>query len=36
MEYWNGADSFVKKRRAEKMNPRLSYEMEWLYDRWKT
>lgn len=35
VEYWNGADSFIKKRRAEKMNSRLSFEMEWLHDRWK-
>jgi hypothetical protein len=35
IEYWNGAEAHIKKRRAERMNPRLSNHMEWLYDRWK-
>ena len=36
MDYWNGAEAFIKKRRAERTNARLSCELEWLHDRWKS
>lgn len=36
IEYWNGAEGFIKRRRAERMNARLSCHMEWLHDRWKS
>lgn len=35
LEYWNGAETFIKKRRAERNNARLSQETERLYERWK-
>lgn len=36
VEYWHAVEDFVRKRRAERQNTRLSQEMEWLFNRWKT
>jgi Domain of unknown function (DUF4760) len=36
IEYWQHAEHWVRGRRAEKTNPRLFCEAEWLYDRWKS
>jgi len=35
IEYWHATESYTKKRRAEKGNPRLYLEFETLYGRWK-
>jgi hypothetical protein len=36
IEYWQHAEPRVRSRRAEKANPRLFCEAEWLYNRWKS
>lgn len=36
VEYWNGAEGFIRRRRTERNNARLLRETEWLYDRWKS
>jgi hypothetical protein len=36
IEYWQHAEHWVKGRRAEKANPRLFCEAEWLYNQWKS
>jgi hypothetical protein len=33
--YWNGAETWIKARRAERDNTRLYQEMQWLFNRWK-
>lgn len=34
-EYWHAMKAFMERRRAERLNPRLMQEMEWLFERWK-
>lgn len=35
IEYWHASEEYTKKRRAERGNPRLLQEFEWLFSRWK-
>lgn len=34
--YWHAVEPYIRKRRAERENPRLYQEMEWLARRWSS
>jgi Domain of unknown function (DUF4760) len=36
LEFWHCSETFIRARRAEKSNPRLLQEVEWLFNKWKT